>query len=129
MRCTGERRQRILVAGGDQQERRALRQLLNAMGFEVLLAVGEDALALIERCEIDLVLVERWLAAADGLSLLWCIKADYPSVPVIVMSDDETVATIVEAMRMGAEDYLAKPLRIGTLLMTVARAIARATSA
>ncbi len=114
----------ILIVDGDARIRRSLHDQLEAAGFEVFLATGEDAMDLLDGHEIHLVLTERHLPGTDGFSLLWCIKADYPNVPVIVMAMDGTVATIVEAMRLGAEDYLVKPFDTATLLSAIGRATA-----
>ena len=115
---------RILIVDGDELECHSLQTVLHAAGFEVVLATGEDAMERLDEREIHLVLTERCLPRTDGFSLLWCIKADHPSVPVVVMTTDDAVASIVEAMRLGAEDYLVKPFDRATLLRTIERAIA-----
>src|SRR5215472_15985069 len=100
---------RVLIVDGDEAICEWLRVTLGDAGFRVLFATGEDAMNLLDRCEIDLVLIERHLPLVDGFSLLWCIVADYPNVPVVVMTTDSDVASVVEAMRLGAQEYLVKP--------------------
>jgi two-component system C4-dicarboxylate transport response regulator DctD len=116
---------RILVVEDDDALGRALRATLETAGFEVLAASGEEALAVLDRCHIDLVLTERRLKGTDGLALLWCVKAEHPGVPVVLMTAEEALAPVVEAMRLGAEDYLVRPFPAQRLLGSVGRAIAR----
>jgi two-component system repressor protein LuxO len=86
--------------------------------------VGADAMDVLDQREIDLILTERLLPDMAVLSLLWCIKAEYPDVPVLVITESDACPVILEAMRLGAQDYLVKPFDAATLLKTVQRAIA-----
>lgn len=114
---------RVLIVDGDEVMCEWLRVTLCGAGFQVLFATGEDAMELLERYEISLVLMERHLPLVDGFSLLWCIATGYPNVPVVVMTTDNDVAAVVETMRLGAEDYLVKPLDRTALLDAVGRAL------
>src|SRR5262249_44456363 len=115
---------RILIVESNDLVRESIRETLATVGFAVHMAVGEDAMAVLAEYDIDLVLTERVLPDVDGFSLLWCIKTDYPDVPVIVMTASDDFAVIVEAMRLGAHDYLVKPFDAATLVDTVRVTIA-----
>jgi DNA-binding NtrC family response regulator len=112
---------RILIIDGNDLVRQSIRDTLESVGFEIHTAVGEDAMEVLDEREIDLVLTERLLPDMDGFSLLWCIKADHPRVPVVVMTTSDRF--IVEAMSLGAQDYLVKPFDTAELLETVQLAI------
>ena len=105
--------------------RRCLQDILEAAGLEAFLATGEDAMELLDRHQIHLVLTEQHLPQIEGFRLLWCIKTKYSYVPVVVMTTDDAFASAIEAMRLGAEDYLSKPFGMDTLLATINRAAAR----
>jgi two-component system response regulator FlrC len=114
---------RILIVDGNELVRRSLRDTLESVGFEVDLAVGEDAMDVLEARAIEVVLNERLLPHMDGFSLVWCIKKDHPDLPVIVMTGSNAFPVIVEAMQLGADDYLVKPFDATTLVNSVQRAI------
>jgi DNA-binding NtrC family response regulator len=116
-------RYRILIVEGDPLVRRCLQDILEAAGLEACPATGEDAMELLERQRVHLVLTEQDRPQIGGSGLLWCIKTKYAEVPVVVMSTDEAFASAIEAMRLGAEDYLSKPFGMDTLLATINRVI------
>jgi DNA-binding NtrC family response regulator len=115
---------RILIVDDDDLFRVPLERAIGAAGFETLaVASGEQALDHVVSGEVDLVLTERLLPRMDGLHLLWRIKAEFPSVAVIVMTEIGSTRSVAEAMRLGAEDYFVKPFETDTLLTTARRAI------
>jgi Response regulator containing CheY-like receiver, AAA-type ATPase, and DNA-binding domains len=75
-------------------------------------------------CRHDLILLDIWMPDTDGVSLLkeWSSSGEL-SCPVIMMSGHGTVETAVEATRLGAYDFLEKPLSIAKLLLTIERAL------
>lgn len=77
-----------------------------------------------QECRHDLILLDIWMPDTDGVSLLkeWSTSGEL-SCPVIMMSGHGTVETAVEATRLGAYDFLEKPLSIAKLLLTVERAL------
>jgi DNA-binding NtrC family response regulator len=115
---------RILIVDDDDAFRTTLHRGMEAAGFETLAVTnGEEALEHIVSGEVDLVLTNRLLPRADGLLLLWRIKAEFPSVAVIVMTEIGSTRSVAEAMRLGAEDYLVKPFEADTLVSIARRAI------
>ncbi len=116
---------RILVVDDEADIRDLLQEILVEEGYEVAVAadVGE-ARGARKDAEPDLVLLDIWMPDADGISLLreWR-DANTLEFPVVMMSGHGTVDTAVEATRLGAFDYVEKPLSLTKLLHTVERAL------
>jgi two-component system nitrogen regulation response regulator NtrX len=115
----------ILVVDDEPGIRDLLREILEEEGFEVRLAEnGEQARAALLQKVPNLVLLDIWMPDVDGLSLLkeW-VTAGQLSMPVIMMSGHGTIHTAVEATRLGAFDFLEKPVPYKKLLQTVERAL------
>ena len=115
----------ILVVDDEPDIRELVREILEDEHYEVGTAEnGETArLALRER-RPDLILLDIWMPDLDGISLLkeWAEDEGLPC-PVVMMSGHGTVETAVEATRLGAYDFLEKPLSLAKLLLTVERAL------
>ncbi len=116
---------RILVVDDEADIRRLLSEILVEEGFEVEMAA--DAAAAKRACarqEPDLVLLDIWMPDMDGITLLreWSEKHSLRC-PVVMLSGHGTVETAVEATRLGAFDFVEKPLSIAKLLRTVERAL------
>lgn len=115
---------RILVVDDEPQIRRALDLALRGHGYEVQLAAGsEAALVLLGSQPPDVVILDLMLPDLDGLELLRELRG-WSDVPVIVLSARGEEATKIEALDLGADDYLTKPFGIGELLARV-RAVLR----
>ena len=92
--------------------------------YEVLLApTGRRGLEEFENNPVDLVLLDLKLPDLDGLDILRYIRAGESKIPVIVLTGHAEVASAVEAMRLGAYDYLEKPLDVGVLKERIAQAL------
>ena len=115
----------VLVVDDEPDIRELVSEILVDEGYQVVTAEnGEQArLALRER-RPDLILLDIWMPDIDGISLLkeWAAAGELPC-PVIMMSGHGTVETAVEATRLGAYDFLEKPLSLAKLLLTVERAL------
>ncbi|RMG34167.1 MAG: sigma-54-dependent Fis family transcriptional regulator [Gammaproteobacteria bacterium] len=117
---------RILVVEDDSALAQALGDTLSLSGHEVLRATdGEQALALLEREPVDLVLTDVQMRPMDGQTLLRNLRSRYAELPVLMMTAYGTVEQAVTAMKMGAVDYLAKPFEVDDLLEKVARFLPR----
>jgi two-component system response regulator AtoC len=117
-------RQRILIVEDDEIFLRPLQRTLEVAGFEVLTAAtGEDAIDLLKGEDVDLVLTDRRLSGMDGVELVRRLKIEQPELAVVVMTAHGTIGSAVEAMRVGAEDYLVKPFETVELLLVIRRAI------
>ena len=78
---------------------------------------------LLKSDDVDLVLTDKRLPGVDGVELVRRIKSDHPDLAVVVMTAYGTIGSAVEAMRLGAEDYLVKPFEAAEMLMVLRRAI------
>ncbi len=117
---------RILVVDDDPVMRRLLSDTLGRAGHSVVLA-GSAADALREAAEQEpaLAIVDLVLPDGDGIELLGQLKASWPALPAIVITAYVEPRSVVEAMRRGALDYLAKPIDADVLLSTCRAALAR----
>ncbi|HET9320010.1 MAG TPA: sigma-54 dependent transcriptional regulator, partial [Bryobacteraceae bacterium] len=86
---------------------------------------GEAALAVLEHGHIDIVLTDLKMPGLDGLALLKLVKEKYGSIDVVMMTGQATVSTAVEAMRLGAYDYITKPLELDGLTSLLVRLVER----
>ena len=84
---------------------------------------AEEALESLKAEDVDAVLTDRRLPGMDGVELVRQIKAEHPDLAVVVMTAYGTIESAVEAMRLGAEDYLVKPFEAAELLLVIRRAI------
>lgn len=117
--------QHILVVDDEPDIRGLLQEILEDEGYEV--SVAEDTASARERRRLrrpDLILLDIWMPGEDGISLLkeWRESGGMPC-PVIIMSGHGTVETAVEATRLGAYDFIEKPLTTAKLLLSVRRAL------
>jgi two-component system, NtrC family, nitrogen regulation response regulator NtrX len=117
--------QRILVVDDEADIRGLLKEILSEEGYEVDVAANAgQARASRARQSPDLVLLDIWMPDVDGITLLreWSSSVT-DGCPVVMMSGHGTVETAVEATRLGAFDYVEKPLSLAKLLRTVERAL------
>jgi DNA-binding NtrC family response regulator len=116
----------ILVVDDEPDICTSVRDILEDEGYEVTIAEnGATARRLVRRRAPDLMLLDIWMPDIDGISLLKEFSADLAAnVPVIMMSGHGTVETAVEATRLGARDFIEKPLSLARLLHTVEHALA-----
>jgi DNA-binding NtrC family response regulator len=116
---------RILVVDDEADIRGLVREILTEEGYAVDVAANAaEARAACAREAPDLVLLDIWMPDTDGISLLreWQ-QSQSLSAPVVMMSGHGTVETAVEATRLGAVDYVEKPLSLAKLLRTVTSAL------
>ena len=105
----------------------AYRTILQGAGHRVLAAAtAAEALALVQSARPDAVLLDLMLPDAEGLDLLQDILRLRPGVPVVVVTADSSIACAVEAMRLGAHDFIVKPAEQARLLAAVEAALSRA---
>ncbi|HEX6511530.1 MAG TPA: sigma-54 dependent transcriptional regulator, partial [Chloroflexota bacterium] len=116
-------KRRILVADDDASIRQLLRTLLEGEGFEVQEAAnGEQILAQVSTSDApELVLMDLRMPESNGIELLQKLKSDHPSVGAILMTAYGTANTAIQAIQMGAFDYVTKPFEIDEVLLTVKR--------
>jgi len=115
---------RILIVEDRDSLRRMLELALRAEGYEVAAAAdGRAGIRLLAERPFDFVLTDLKLPDASGLEVLEASRAAQPRVPVVVLTGFGTVGAAVEAMKLGAYDFLEKPLEIDDLSRLIERAI------
>lgn len=114
----------ILVVDDEESIRTSLAGILEDEGFKPLFAAdGVDALALAKREVLDLVLLDIWMPRMDGLEALQKLKELHPELVVIMMSGHGTIETAVKATKMGAYDFIEKPLSLEKVIVAVNNAL------
>lgn len=114
----------ILIVDDDQAHRTMLRMLLKGWGYKVAEADdGVTAVALVHERPFDAVLTDVRMAQKDGITTLSEIKAWNPAIPVLIMTAWSSVESAVDALRLGAYDYLTKPLDFDELRLSLQRAL------
>src|SRR5436853_5531848 len=119
--------QQILVVDDEVGIRELLSEILRDEGYQVRLAENAgQARAQRGVGRPDLVLLDIWMPDTDGITLLkeWA-SSGLLTMPVVMMSGHGTIDTAVEATRIGAYDFLEKPIALQKLLATVSRALKR----
>src|SRR6188474_3518033 len=115
---------RILVIDDEAEIRRSVRMILEYDGYDVLEASsGPEGVALAEKESPDLVFLDVKMPGMDGLDALQRIKAANDTLPVVIISGHGTVSTAVEATKLGAFDFIEKPLASERVLLTIRNAL------
>jgi two-component system nitrogen regulation response regulator NtrX len=116
----------VLVVDDEAGVRASLAGILGDEGYAVdAVESGEAALAALEARRYDLVLLDVWLPGADGLEVLGRIREADAELPVVVISGHGTIETAVKAVRLGAQDFVEKPLSLEKTLLAVRNALQR----
>jgi DNA-binding NtrC family response regulator len=124
---TIETRRTVLVADDELSIRKVLSATLKRDGYEVFVASdGAEALELLRTHPIDLVLTDLRMPKVDGMALLRHVLAEHAGVPVVILTAHGTVDTAVEAMKLGAFDFLSKPFDQDELRLVIKKASATA---
>lgn len=114
----------ILVVDDEPSIVQSLSGLLGDEGFEVLTATnGYEALKVIEKESPDLVLLDIWMPGIDGIETLKQIKKESPRLQVIIITGHGTIETAVRATKLGAFDFIEKPLSIDKIIVAINNAL------
>lgn len=114
----------ILVVDDDERIRQSLGGILKDEGYEVVDAKdGVQALKQVEGEAPDLVLLDIWMPGMDGMEVLERIKGQIPNLPVIMISGHANIELAVKATKLGAYDFIEKPLSLEKVLLTVNNAL------
>ncbi len=117
-------RESILVVDDEAGVRGSLTGILGDEGYQVdAVESGEAALGALEARRYDLLLLDVWLPGMDGLEALTRIRTLDPEVPVVVISGHGSIETAVKAVRIGAQDFVEKPLSLDKTLLVVKNAL------
>jgi DNA-binding NtrC family response regulator len=116
----------ILVVDDEVNIRSALVTILEKRGHRVsAVGSGEEAWAILRDTSVDLILTDLKMPGMGGIELLRKVKDDYPDTEVVVMTAYGSVETAVEAMRLGAYDYVTKPIEKDRFPVVVEKALER----
>jgi DNA-binding NtrC family response regulator len=118
----------ILIVEDDSTVRESLRLLFKKKGYEILLASnGKEALHSFRREAVDLVITDVVMPKMDGIELLEAVKGLRPETEVIVISAQGTIEKAVHAMKLGAFDFIEKPINPRVISLLVERALEKQT--
>ena len=118
------KKQRILVVDDSPDTLEVLQRNLQAKRYEVYTASGvEQAIGLLNETAVDLVITDLKMPKVSGLELVKHVRANCPDVEVMMITGYPTIGSAVDAVKMGAEDYLAKPFTDEELYGAVGRAL------
>jgi two-component system nitrogen regulation response regulator NtrX len=116
----------ILVVDDEKNIRSSLEGILKDEGYRVRgVPTGEELLKQVGQTVPDLVILDVWLPGMDGLQALTELKRLHPELPVIMISGHGTVETAVKAIKLGANDFIEKPLSLDKTVLTVRNALDR----
>ncbi len=112
----------ILIADDEALARQSIAEVLQEEGYQTYEAAdGQAALNILEQTEVDVVLSDLKMPKVDGLGVLQIIRDRYPQTMILLMTAYASIETVVEALRLGAQDYLLKPLLVDDVLHRVRR--------
>jgi DNA-binding NtrC family response regulator len=117
---------KILVVDDDHSSRLFLQKLLEKEKYPIsLCSDGVEALEVLSRQSFDLVISDLKMESINGIELLEKIKFTDPEIAVIILTGHASIQTAIEALRLGASDYLIKPINIEELRIRVKKALER----
>lgn len=110
----------ILVVDDDVQSLRTLERLLNGRGHEVMPASGGQAgLDILQTRLLDVVIADIQMPGVNGLTLLRWMRDRGIALPVVLMTGYATLDTAIQGLRLGASDYLQKPIKVEELVACI----------
>jgi two-component system response regulator AtoC len=116
----------VLIVDDEAHMRRVLEIMLRQLGYRSLSATdGRQALEVLEREQVDLILTDLRMPVLDGMGLLEAMVARRLVVPTIVMTAQGSIETAVQALKLGAHDYLLRPVDLPVLELAIQRVLSR----
>ena len=114
----------LLLVDDEQGIRQSLSAVLQDEGYRILaVSSGDECLRAMEQDRFQVVLLDVWLKGMDGMEVLRQIQEQHPGTVVVMISGHGTIETAVKATKMGAFDFLEKPLSIDKTLVAVKNAL------
>ena len=111
---------KILIVDDEIDVLELMQELFDGRGYETYTATnGVEALKIVREEEPDMVISDIRMPDMDGMQLLEVLSKNYSNIPVIMVTAHGTIETAVEAIKMGAKDYVLKPLRLDEILSKV----------
>ena len=117
---------KILIVEDDEMILRTLEFRLKKDGYAISVAHdGKEALEKLKEGNYNLVITDLMLPFVTGMEVLSYVKSNLPDLPVIVLSGADEEGTIMDALKLGADDFIAKPFSPGELTLRVKRLLIR----
>ncbi len=114
----------IMVVDDERDIRDSLSDVLRDEGYEVITAESaEEGLEKMATAPPDVVLLDIWMPGMDGVEMLKEVMSSYTNMPVIMISGHATIDTAVKTTRLGAYDFIEKPLSLDNIILTVSHAL------
>ena len=118
-----ELKAKVLLVDDEADFLATLAERLETRGLKVNTATsGEDAVAKVDSQSFDLIILDLAMPGIDGLETLKRIKAKQPDAEIIMLSGQGSIKTSIEAMKLGAEDFIEKPVNISELMDKISEA-------
>jgi UDP-3-O-[3-hydroxymyristoyl] N-acetylglucosamine deacetylase len=115
---------KVLIVDDEERVVQSIAGVLEDEGFRVAKAKsGEEAIEVFQQEEPDVTLLDIWMPGMDGIEVLKRLKWIAPECQVIMISGHATISTAMTAVKLGAFDFIEKPLSLDLLLMTIRRAL------
>ena len=113
----------VLLIDDEEQFLKVLEERLETRGLKVNTATsGEDALTLVDDRNFDAIILDLAMPGIDGIETLRLLKEKNPDLEIIMLTGHATVQKGIEAMKLGAEDFLEKPVDLSVLLKRISEA-------
>jgi len=117
---------KVLIVDDDERVVQSIAGVLEDEGFQVITAKsGEEAIEIFEQKRPDVTLLDIWMPGMDGIEVLKRLKRMVPDCQAIMISGHATISTAMTAVKLGAFDFIEKPISLDKLLITLSRAIER----
>lgn len=126
--ATSEKTATVLLAEDDAAERKLINRFLVKEGYDVVEAAnGVEALNYLREVEPDIIIADLRMPELDGITLLSIAKDDFSSIPFIIVSGEGTMEDVIHGLRLGAWDYLTKPIQpLELLIHSIERVLEKA---
>jgi len=120
----GDVEKKVLIVDDEGRVVQSIAGVLQDEGFQVATAEsGEEAIGVVQKEDPDIVLLDIWMPGMDGIEVLKKLKWMSPDCQVIMISGHATISTAMAAVKLGAFDFIEKPLSLDVLLTTIRRAL------
>ncbi len=120
---------KVLIVDDEERVVESIAGVLEDEGFRVATArTGEDAIRVFQQETPDVTLLDIWMPGMDGIEILKRLKGIAPECQVIMISGHATISTAMTSVKLGAFDFIEKPLSLDVLLLTIRRALDRQKS-
>jgi DNA-binding response OmpR family regulator len=117
---------KILIVDDEEALRESLKEILRIEGYDILTAdTGEAALDLLRQEEVDLILLDLKMPGMDGMEAFQSASRIAPDTRIVLLTAHGSLESAIEALRLGAHDYILKPASTRTILNSLARGLAR----